>query len=169
MVATALSQALEAQESFLSTRLENLESITESFVKFEKLAARAYADALLYDFPHERLKDQLISLLGEAGDSSSDDTKTLRTNKYSLSLRMVPSKVVDLEAVSRFPGALINGGIAKAMLTEIFVTTIRHSFTASADAVLARLQLPDQVLELYKQCRTYTRILSVSPNLDDGP
>jgi len=99
MVATALSQALEAQEDFLCTRLENLDSITERFVKFEKLASTAYADALVYDFTHERLKDQLIQLLSESGVSSSDDTKTLRTKKYSLSLRMVPSKVADLDAV----------------------------------------------------------------------
>jgi hypothetical protein len=49
------------------------------------------------------------------------------------------------------------------MLTETFVTTIRHSFTQSADEVVGRLRLPNQVLELYKQCRPYTPILTVSP------
>ena len=75
MMATALSQALEAQESFLGTRLENLDSITERFMKFEKLASTAYADALVYDLTHERLKDQLISLLSDAGVPSSEYTK----------------------------------------------------------------------------------------------
>ena len=163
MMATALSQALEAQESFLGTRLENLDSITERFMKFEKLASTAYADALVYDLTHERLKDQLISLLSDAGVPSSEYTKTLRTKDYSLCLRMAPSNIVDPDAVGAFRAALIREGIAKGVLTEVFVTKIRHGFTNSADAVLARLQLPDPILKLYKQCRPRTPILTVSP------
>jgi hypothetical protein len=35
--------------------------------------------------------------------------------------------------------------------------------TPSADAVLARLHLSDEIRALYKECRPYTPILTVSP------
>jgi len=81
---------------------------------------------------------------------------------------MAPSRVVDFDAVRSFRGALIREEVAKARLTEIFVTTARHEFTRSADAVLDRLRLSDEVRSLYKQCRPYTPILIVSPDLRDG-